>query len=98
MVGPNITIFKTSHVVIHLLCKSPIVEALDAATLDILSTNMERPVNLPTELEAVNSSLRSYFRNTTVVQAGMEALKIVTPDKSGNSCSLSDDFNRLYMS
>ena len=88
--------FKSAHVIIHLLCKSHTVEGLDAATLAVLSTHLEKPVNLRSELEAVNPSLRSYFRNTTVVQAGMKALlKIVTPDKSANSYSLSGEFNRL---
>ena len=71
------------------------VEGLDAATLAVLSNNLKKPVKLRTELEAVNSSLRSYLCNMTVVQAGMKAfLKIITPNKRGNSCSLSDEFGR----
>ena len=87
---------KSSHVPIHVLCKSHTVEGLDRASLKVLTFCLEVPLNLRSEMEKVNPNLRSFFRNTTVVQAGMTALlKIVTPDSSANSCSLAVPFERL---
>ena len=86
----------SSHVPIHVLCKSHTVEGLDRASLKVFTNSLEVPLNLRGEMEKVNPNLRSYFRNSTVVQAGMTALlKIVTPDTSANSCSLSVPFERL---
>ena len=88
--------FHSSHVPIHLLCKSHTVEGLDRATLKVLSTSLEEPLKLRLELEGINPSLRIFFRNSTVVQARMTAfLKIVTPDTAPNSCSLSIPFEKL---
>ena len=88
--------FSSTHFLIHVLCKSHTVEGLDRASLKVLSTCLEGPLNLRSEMEAINPNLRSFFRNSTVVQAGMTALlKIVTPDSTANSCSLSVPFERL---
>ena len=87
---------QSKHVPIHVLCKSHTVEGIDRASLKVLTNYLEVPLNLRGEMEKVNPSLRSFFRNSTVVQAGMKALlKIVTPDTSANSCSLSVPFERL---
>lgn len=86
----------SDHVPIHVLCKSHTVEGLDRASLKVLTNYLEVPLNLRQELEKSNPSLRSFFRNTTIVQAGITALlKIVTPDNSANSCSLSIPFEKL---
>ena len=87
---------NSSHVPIHVLCKSHTVEGLDRTSLKVLTNSIEIPLNLRGEMEKINPNLRSFFRNNTVVQAGMTALlKIVTPDTSANSCSLSVPFERL---
>ena len=86
----------SSHFPIHVLCKSHTVEGLDRSSLKVLSSCLEVPLNLRSEMEVINPNLRSFFRNSTVVQAGMAALlKIVTPDTCANSCSLSVPFERL---
>ena len=72
------------------------VEGLDRASLKVVTNCLETPFNLRAEIESINPGLRSLFRSSTVVQAGMTALlKIVTPDTSANSCSLAVPFERL---
>ena len=88
--------FNSTHVPIHVWCKSHTVEGLDRASLKVLSTCLEGPLNLRSGMEAINPNLHPFFRNSTVVQAGMTALlKLVTPDSTSNSCSLSVPFERL---
>ena len=86
----------SNHVPIHLLCKSHTVEGLEASHLNVLSKCLEIPLKLRSEFENMNPALRSFFRNMTVVQAGMKSiLKLVTPDKNANSCSLASSFDNL---
>ena len=88
--------FNSTHVPIHTLCKSHTVEGLDKPSLKVLSNHLKIPLNLRQYFKAINPSLRPFFRGSTVVQAGMKALlKLVTPDKSANSCSLSESFEKL---
>ena len=87
---------NSSHVPIHVLCKSHTVEGLDRASLKVLTNCLETPLNLRAKMESINPGLQSFFRSSTVVQAGMTALlKIVMPDTSANSCSLAVPFERL---
>ena len=90
-------LLESEHEPIHVLCKSHTAgEGIDNALLSTLQNSLEVPLKLKQQLEEKYSSLRMFFRNTTVVQAGMRALvKLVTPDKSANSCSLSDHFHEL---
>ena len=87
----------SSHVPIHSFCKSHTAgEGIDAELIKTLTFTLENPLKLRAQLEKLNPSLRMYFRHQSVVQAGMRALtKLVTPDKSANSCSLSEHFDQL---
>ena len=78
----------------HLLCKSHVVEKLDASNLDVLAAFKER-VKLRQCLEAINSALKPFFRGKkAVVVAGIQAIiKLVSYDKSGNSSSLAEEFD-----
>ena len=78
----------------HLLCKSHVVEKLDASNLTVLAS-LEDKVKLRQRLEAINPSLRPFFRGKkAVVVAGIQAiLKLVTHDKSGNTTSLAEEFD-----
>ena len=89
----------TEHNPHHAFCKSHTAgEGIDTDLLKALKNNLEGPLKLREKLESVNPALRMYFRNSTVVQAGMRALtKLVTPDSSANSCSLSDEFEQLCL-
>ena len=87
---------QTDHIPHHLLCKAHTVEALDISNLRVLSS-LEKQVKLQQKIEAVDPSLRSFFRGRpAVVVAGIVALlKLVTHDKSAASTSLSDEFDLL---
>ena len=89
--------FDSEHIPIHAFCKSHTAgEGIDSELLKVLKTSLEGPLKLREKLERVNPALRMFFRNTTIVQAGMRALtKLVTPDKNANSCSLSAEFDQL---
>ena len=86
-----------SHVQVHVLCKSHTAgEGVDTELIKVLIKRVELPLKLRTHLECVNPALRMFFRHTSVVQACLRALtKLVTPDKSANSCSLSSEFEEL---
>ena len=87
---------QTDHVPHHLLCKAHTVEALDASNLRVLSS-VEQQVKLRQKIEAIDPSLRSFFRGRpAVVVAGIVALlKLITHDKSAASTSLADEFDLL---
>ena len=54
-------------------------------------------MKLRATLESVKSALKPFFRGkAAVVEAGIYALlKLVTYDKSANSCSLADEFDYI---
>ena len=87
---------RLSHIPLHLLCKSHTVEALDRSNLEVLA-RIEKDVNQQQILESINPRLRSFFRGkTAVVECGIDALlKLVTHNKSANSCSEADQFDRI---
>ena len=84
----------SKHIPYHLLCKSHVVEKLDASNLDVLAAFEER-VKLRQCLEAINPALKPFFRGKkAVVVADIQAiLKLVSYDKSGNSSSLAEEFD-----
>ena len=56
---------------------------------------IEKDVNQQQILESINPRLRSFFRGkTTVVECGIDAL-LLTHNKSANSCSEADQFDRI---
>ena len=78
----------------HLLCKSHIVEKLDASNIDVLAAFEER-LKLQQCLEAINPALKPFFRRKkAVVVAGIQViLKLVSYDEGGNSSSLAKEFD-----
>ena len=58
---------------------------------------LEQSMKLRNTLESVNPALKPFFRGkAAVVEAGTHALlKLVTYDKSTNSCSLADEFDYI---
>lgn len=86
----------SDHIPNSLLCNSHVVEKFDGTNLEVLA-DIENKVELRKRLEAVNPSLRPFFRGQkAVVLAGIQALlKLVTHDKSGNTVSLAEEFDDL---
>lgn len=85
----------SNHHPLRLLCKSHTVEDLDRSNLEVLS-QIEKDVNQGEILEQINPRLKSFFRGKSVVEAGIDALlKLVTHNKSANSCSQADLFDRI---
>ena len=76
---------------IMVLCKSHTVENLDKSNSSVLN-ELEQSMKLRNTLESVNPALKLFFRGkAAVVEAVIYALlKLVTYDKSTNSCSLAD--------
>ena len=98
-VAKNLLIEKTvakslnsTHEPYHILCKSHTLEKLDKSNLSVLN-ELEQSMKLRNTLESVNPALKPFFRGkAAVVEAGIYALlKLVTYDKSANSCSLVDE-------
>ena len=80
----------------HILCKSHVVEKFDSCNINVLA-DLESRVNLQEKLIAINPSLKPFFRGKkAVVLSGIMAiLKLVTYDKSANSCSLAEEFDYI---
>ena len=77
----------------YLLCKSHVIEKIDASNLDVLIA-FEESVKLRQHLEAINTALKPFFRGNKVVCAGIQAiLKLAHYDKSGKSSSLAQKFD-----
>ena len=86
----------SKHIPNSLICNAHVVEKFDATNLEVLA-DIENKVGLRKRLEAVNPSLRPFFRGQkAIVLAGIQAvLKLVTHDKSGNTVSLAEEFDDL---
>ena len=84
------------HITYHILCNSHTLEKFDLSNLSVLS-KLEKNVKLQDTLESINLSLKPFFHGKkTVVEASIAALlKLVTYDKSTNSCSLADEFDYI---
>ena len=83
-----------SHESYYILCKSYAVKKLDTSNLSILN-ELEQSMKLRNTLESVNPALKPFFwGKAAVLEAGIYTLlKIVTYDKSANSCLLGDEFD-----
>lgn len=83
----------STHHPYHLLCKSHTVEALDRSSLEVLS-KIEKGVSQQQTMEGIHPALKSFFRGkAAVVEAGIDAvIKLITHNKSANSCSQADLF------
>ena len=86
----------SDHHPLHLLCKSHTVEAIDKSNLEVLS-QVEKDVRQQQILESINPALKSFFcGKTAVVESGIDVLlKLITHNKSGNSCSQADQFDHI---
>ena len=64
--------------------------------LEVLAS-VEKSLKLREHMESINYALKPFFRGkSTVVVAGIYAdLELVSHDKSGNTVSLADEFDRL---
>ena len=77
----------------YILCKNHTVEKTNLSVLNDFEQNMK----LRNTLESVNLALKPFFRGkAVVVEAGIYALlKLISYDKSANSCSLADEFGYI---
>ena len=87
---------ESKHVPHHFLCTSHTSEKFDEALLSTISS-IEKEISLREKLEASNPQLKSFYRGKrSIVQCALVALtKLITPDASAKSCSLSDEFDAL---
>ena len=78
----------SSHIPLHLLCKSHTVEALDKSSLEVLN-EIEKSVKQQEIFEKINPALKSFFRGKkALVETEIKALlSLITNDKSAKSCS-----------
>ena len=96
-IGELVTkMLKSNHIPYHLFCKAHTAEKLDASNLKV-SSAMEKGIKQRDEFERIKPSLKPFFRGKkTVVEAGILALlRLVTHDKSANSCSLAAEFDYI---
>ena len=84
----------SSHIPLHLLCKSHTVEALDKSSLEVLN-EIEKSVKQQEIFEKINPALKSFFHDKkALVEAGTETLlSLITHDKSAKSCPQADLFD-----
>ena len=73
------------------MSKSHTVEKLDRSNLSVLN-KLEKDIKLRDKFEYVKSPVKSYFRGKyAIVESGIYALlKLITYNKSANSCSFAD--------
>ena len=76
--------------------KSHTVEKLDRSNLPVLN-KLEKDIKLRDKFEYVNSAVKSYFRGKdAIAESGIYALlKLITYNKSANSCSFADKFDYI---
>ena len=84
----------SSHIPLHLLCKSRPVEALDKSSLEVLN-EIEKSAKHQEIFGKINPALKLFFRGKkALVKAEIEALlSLITHDKSAKSCSQVDLFD-----
>ena len=84
----------STHKPLHLLCKSHMVEKLDACNLEVLA-KFEKKLNQRDVLEGINPRLKSFFRGKkTTVEAGIEAvLNLVSHKTSAKPSSQGETFD-----
>ena len=86
--------FGSTHIPHHLLCKAHVVEKFDKTNLKVLST-IETELKMCERLETLNPLLKPFFRGEkAIVVAVIKALtKLISHEKSGNSATLSEEFD-----
>ena len=85
----------SSHVPLHLLCKSHPVEAFDRSNLEVLE-RIEKKVEFRKKLEAFNPAVRSFLRGKSIVECAMNSiLSLVSHNKSANSTNQADLFDHI---
>ena len=86
----------SKHIPRHYLCTAHTSEKFDGALLAVLAT-IERKISLREKLESSNPQLKSFYRGKKcIVECAFVALcKLITPDVSAKSSSLSDEFDIL---
>ena len=103
MVSKNLDVEKivagklgSNHVPEHFLCVSHTIEKFDAMCISVL-VDIENKISLRGKIESSHPELKSFFRGKQcIVQCAIVALcKLICPDTSGKSSSLSDEFNLL---
>ena len=85
---------SSNHIPLHFLCNAHTSEKFDEMTLAVLTT-IEKQISLREKLESSNPQLKSFYRGKKcIVGCALTALcKLISPDKSANSASLSDEFD-----
>ena len=80
----------------HFLCVSHTIEKFDAMCINVL-VDIEKKISLREKIESSHPELKSFFRGKQcIVQCAIVALcKLISPDTSGKSSSLSDEFDLL---
>ena len=86
----------SNHVPEHFLCVSHTIEKFDAMCISVL-VDIENKISLRGKIESSHPELKSFFRGKQcIVQCAIVALcKLICPDTSGKSSSLSDEFDLL---
>ena len=86
----------SNHVPEHFLCVSHTIEKFDAMCISVL-VDIENKISLRGKIESSHPELKSFFRGKQcIVQCAIVALcKLIFPDTSGKSSSLSDEFDLL---
>ena len=80
----------------HFLCVSHTIEKFDIMCISVL-VDIEKKISLRGKIESSYPELRSFFRGKQcIVQCAIVALcKLICPETSGRSSSLSDEFDLL---
>ena len=80
----------------HFLCVSHTIEKFDIMCISVL-VDIEKKISLRGKIESSHPELKSFFRGKQcIVQCAIVALcKLICPDTSGKSSSLSDEFDLL---
>ena len=82
------------HIPLHYLCSAHTCEKFDEALLSVL-TSVEKEISLREKLESSYPQLKAFYRGRkSIVECALVALcKLITPDTSAKSPSLSDEFD-----
>ena len=86
----------SNHIPHHLFCKAHVVEKFDETNLKVLS-NIEIQLQLHERLECLKPSLKPFFwGKKAIVLAHITAItKLITHEKSGNTVTLAEEFDRM---
>ena len=89
----------SDHIPPHYLCNAHTYEKLDEALLSVL-TSVEKEISLREKLESSYLQLKVFYRGRkSIVECALVTFcKLITPDTSAKSSSLSDEFNIIIES